>query len=262
MSALNIALTVIMSYFFIRGIFRGLVKEVVGILGLFVAFWAASAYWQLGSEQLKPLTDNDTYRGVLSYVIIYMVIYFLVGLLSLFVDKIVKLTITPLASSLAGALLGILKGGFLCLILLTATTAFLKPDNLFYEDSEAWKHIEPICASIKGWLPSKLKDLMEEKGPSFRGNLRSDPPPANQDSQRPAILPTPVDYNSLMRILEENSERISPAWREKLQSLSGPEALSPEDLKRFIREHPELFSAPSAGQASAPGLSWPRPAEQ
>ena len=49
MSALDIALTVILSYFLIRGVFRGLVKEVVGILGLAVAFWAASVYWLAGA---------------------------------------------------------------------------------------------------------------------------------------------------------------------------------------------------------------------
>ena len=170
MSALDIALTVILSYFLIRGIFRGLVKEVVGILGLFVAFWAASIYWSAGAEQLKVILDiSADRRGVLSFIIIFSIVYFLVGLMSIFIDKIVKLTITPLCSGLVGGALGVLKGSVLCVILLAAPTIFLKPDNVFYSDSVIWPNVYPWCVEVKTWFPDSLRKLMGQGEQVLRG---------------------------------------------------------------------------------------------
>ncbi|MDR0548272.1 MAG: CvpA family protein [Deltaproteobacteria bacterium] len=261
MSALDIALTVILAYFLIRGVFRGLVKEIVCVLGLFVAFWAASSYWSLGSEQLRPITDNPTYRGVLSFMIIYVVVYFLIGLISIFVDKIVKMTITPFVSGFLGAFLGVLKGLVLCAIILSATTAFVREDQGFYTDSTAWPFMKPICVRVKEWAPQTLKGLMTPQV-AARVN-RTDLAPLSGQTIAP-----PTDFQSLKKILNERGDLISAGWRDKFRDLSGPEALDPDDLKRFIREHPNLFKVnptprPTPAPPAAPiqpSPSWPSPA--
>ncbi|MDR2140676.1 MAG: CvpA family protein [Deltaproteobacteria bacterium] len=259
MSALDIALTVILAYFFIRGVFRGLVKEIVGILGLFVAFWAASSYWSIGSEQLTPLTDNSTFRGVLSFMIIYMVIYFLIGLISIFVDKIVKMTITPFVSGLFGAFLGALKGVILCGIILAATTAFVRPDQAFYTESTVWPIIQPLTTQVKAWIPTALRQLMSPREASRV--LRP-------ETALTQTVPAPTDFQSLKRILSDHGSLISQGWKEKFSNLTGPETLDPEDLKRFIRDHPNLFAVTPIPQPAPrpspvpPSPSWPSPAQE
>ncbi|MDR1084891.1 MAG: CvpA family protein [Deltaproteobacteria bacterium] len=265
MSALDIALTVILAYFFIRGIFRGLVKEVVGILGLFVAFSVASSYWPMGSEQLSPITDNPTYRGVLSFMAIYVVIYFLIGLISIFVDKIVKMTITPFVSGLVGAFLGLLKGVVLCAIILTATTAFVRSDQSFYQESAAWPKMAPLCDQVKEWVPSDLRQLMTPQAAAKAQSVARDTAPAKGQTLSP-----PGDFQSLKKILSDHSDLISSGWKEKFGNLTGPESLDPEDLKRFIRDHPNLFAVSltpqPAPQAVPPGVQvqpdWPQPATE
>ncbi|MDR1578476.1 MAG: CvpA family protein [Deltaproteobacteria bacterium] len=265
MSALDIALTVILSYFFIRGIFRGLVKEIVGVLGLFVAFWAASSYWSMGAAQLTPITDNPAYRAALSFMVIYVVIYFLIGLISIFVDKIVKMSITPFVSGLMGAFLGLAKGLILCSIILAATSAFVRRDQPFFQDSVAWPKIEPLCAQVKDWAPA-LSELMSSQANNRA--LRSEATP-----QKGQALTPPKDFQSLKRIYSEYGDLISSAWREKIRDYVGPENLDEEDLKRFIRDHPNLFatslapavpSAPPGSPANSNSLSpsptWPSPA--
>ncbi|MDR1545796.1 MAG: CvpA family protein [Deltaproteobacteria bacterium] len=270
MSALDIALSVILSYFFIRGIFRGLVKEIVGILGLFVAFWAASAYWRAGAEQLRPVIDNDIYRSVLSFVIIYLIIYFLIGLMSLFVDKIVKVTITPLCSGLTGGVLGVIKGAALSIVLLTAATAFIKPDMPFYTESAAWTKIAPLCEQVKTWVPETLRRLMNQRGPVVSGDLRGAQPPAAAvpparpspgrvaPGQGPAGAPAPpTDFASLKALVENFADRVSPAWRERVASLL-PEQVDSELLRQFVQDNRALF----VSVRTEPAPAWPRPAQE
>jgi membrane protein required for colicin V production len=273
MSALDIALTVILSYFFIRGIFRGLVKEIVGILGLFVAFWVAGVYWTAGAEQLKPVIDNEAYRSVLSFLVIYLIIYFLIGLLSLFVDKIVKVTITPLCSGLTGGALGLLKGAALSVILLTASTAFIRADMPFYTESVVWRGVSPFCEQVKTWIPESLRKLMGQRGPVAGGDLRvmrpapSTPAPATGAAPAPVGPPSavatpltpPTDYESLAALVEAHPDRVNPAWLERVRSAS-PAEVDAEFLTQFIRDNRVLFVSPRAEPEPSP--AWPSPARE
>jgi membrane protein required for colicin V production len=275
MSALDIAICVILAYFLIRGIFRGLVKEVVGILGLFVAFWAASAYWKAGADQLTPIIDSGTYRAVLSFVVIYLIVYFLIGLMSVFVDKIVKITITPLSSGLAGAGLGLFKGAALCVIVLAASTAFLKSDHTFYTDSWTWPKAEPLCQKVKEWMPESLRNLISSS-PILSGVVT--PPKSSSQPAAPAPAPAapnpaatgnsaPIDYQSLIKMVNDNPNLVNPAWFEKIKTLT-PDMFNADLVNTFIRENPNLFS--SFNQNPAPGSeapaqsqpSWPTPASE
>ena len=85
---LDIALLVILGYFVLRGVFLGVVKEVVSVLGLFVAFWVASVYWPMGDQHLKAIFDVPAQRGVTSFILIFAIVYFLLSIVSIFVDKL------------------------------------------------------------------------------------------------------------------------------------------------------------------------------
>ncbi|MDR2612260.1 MAG: CvpA family protein [Deltaproteobacteria bacterium] len=257
MNALDIALAVVLSYFLIRGIFRGLVKEVVGILGLFIAFWVASAYWRLGAEQLIPLTDRAAYRGVLSFAAIYLIVYFLVGILSVFVDKIVKLAITPLVSSAFGGVLGLFKGAALSAVVLTTVTGFLYTKDGFFTTSKAWTYARPVTEEIKTWIPENIKGFIDERQALVSGSLvprpspGSAPPRAPSPPQAPMGLQAPVDYPSLMDVIRQHPLEITSEWSEKADSLT-PQSVDSQTLRDFVRDHPNLFSA------AAP-RPWPQP---
>jgi membrane protein required for colicin V production len=268
MNALDIAITVILGYFLLRGVFRGLVKELVGILGLFIAFWVASAYWPLGAEQLTPITEKESYRGVLSFVIIYLVVYFLVGLISIFVDKIVKIAISPLVSSIFGGILGLLKGLILSLILLTLVTAFLFTSDSFFKESKVWSIFGGVSEEIKSFFPYQLKDHLGNRQKEARGSLSPNGDQGSQNRSLPNLgLNFPNDYAGLMDVKNKYENYIGSDWMSILNNLK-PETLTPEVLGRFIREHPSLFNPPSnpntEGQSSQgsfepPKALWPEP---
>ncbi|MDR1164669.1 MAG: CvpA family protein [Deltaproteobacteria bacterium] len=270
MNALDIAVIVVLTYFLIRGVFRGLVKEVVGVLGLFVAFWVASVYWEMGAAQLAPITEKDSYRGVLSFIIIYLIIYFLISLLSIFVDKVVKLAITPLISSVLGGALGLMKGAALTVILLTVVMGFLSVNEPFFQNSYAWERAASLTGEVRSWLPDRVGAFIADRQRAVGGSLRpapATPAPSPRAGDRPREpLTPPSDYRSLMNIVRDNPFEISPAWMGTIDSLDRPEALTPEMLAAFIREHPNLFNrAPATAPGAQPNAQpsappWGRPA--
>ncbi|MDR2385986.1 MAG: CvpA family protein [Deltaproteobacteria bacterium] len=275
MSALDIAICVTLIYFLIRGIFRGLVKEVVGILGLFVAFWAASVYWKAGADQLIPIIDSSTYRAVLSFLVIYLIVYFLIGLMSVFVDKIVKITITPLSSGLAGAGLGLFKGAALCVIVLAASTAFLSPKHTIYADSWSWPKAKPLCEKVKEWMPETLRSLISSS-PMLTGILNPPPDSKKPETAKPTTAPpsprsgglsAPIDFQSLVKMVNDNPNLVNPAWAERIKTIT-PDMFNADLVNTFIRENPNLFSNfnpnadSNAGAADQSQPRWPTPAQQ
>lgn len=271
---LDYALLVIMGYFFLRGLFRGVVKEIVAVLGIFVAFWVASLYWPLGEEHLKPIFDLPGQRGVISFFLIFVVVYFLTGIISIFFDKIVKMTISPVLSAIFGSVVGLTKGILFCAVLMTVPLTFLKPDEKFFTSSELWPHLQPLTNQAKAWMPEALQSIMKAKRalPTALGGGAGVP----ADTAATAISMDSVDWSTIKNLLATRPNDISPAWQDKLRNVSGPEALSKEDLKRFISDHPALFTRPapaapagtqpsaaadqSPGGGSAP--SWPQPATE
>lgn len=257
---LDYALLVIMGYFFLRGLFRGVVKEIVAVLGIFVAFWVASLYWPLGEEHLKPIFDLAGQRGVISFFIIFVVVYFFTGLISIFFDKIIKMTISPVLSAIFGSVVGLVKGILFCTVLMTVPLAFLKLDEKFFTSSELWPHLQPLTNQAKAWMPEALQALTKAKRslpPALGGEGASTE--AAKTPETPAISLDSVDWSAIKNLLNTRPNDISPAWQDKLRNISGPEGLSKDDLKRFISEHPSLFARPAP---VAPVGAQPTPADQ
>jgi hypothetical protein len=144
--------------------------------------------------------------------------------------------------------------------LLTATTSFLKPDNVFYADSVVWPTVSPWCVEVKSWFPESLRTLTAQGEQLLRGQVR--PPAADTRQGAPAANPrlqgglnsVPQDYAGLIALVRANPQLISQAWREKVESAS-PEQVDAEFLRRFISENRALFSgtAPAAPNQAAPG---------
>jgi|GEM_PF-891988 Uncharacterized membrane protein, required for colicin V production len=257
---LDYALLVIMGYFFLRGLFRGVVKEIVAVLGIFVAFWVASLYWPLGEEHLKPIFDQPGQRGVISFFIIFVVVYFFTGIISIFFDKIIKMTISPVLSAIFGSVVGLTKGILFCAVLMTVPLAFLKPDEKFFTSSELWPHLQPLTNQAKAWMPETLQAITKatKSLPPALGGER----PSASTGGTPAISLDSVDWNTIKNLLATRPNDISPAWQDKLRNISGPEGLSKEDLKRFISEHQSLFAQPAPVAPAGAQPTQPSPTDQ
>ncbi|MDR0882895.1 MAG: CvpA family protein [Candidatus Adiutrix sp.] len=258
---LDISLMVVLGYFLLRGLFRGVVKEVVAVLGIFIAFWGAGLYYPLAEEHLKVIFNIDGQRKIISFILVFMVVYFLISIISVFFDKIVKLAISPVISSLLGGVIGVLKGGLICGILLSGAETFLKPDDKFFTDSQIRPWIQPVTEQAKAWMSQELRAAITARRspalPKYQSESAGQPPAA-------PLSTATVDWPAIQKVLAARPEEISPAWREKLKNIGNAAAFTEEDKKRFISEHPNLFSsAPSAPpRQGAAAPSWPQPATE
>ena len=107
MNALDIGLVVLLAIGFAVGLGRGLVRIVIGILTLLVAFFLASRYQDQIAAVLTSRHVSETPARIGAYVLVFIATMMAGGLVAWVVGKILKLAMLSWADRLAGGALGI-----------------------------------------------------------------------------------------------------------------------------------------------------------
>jgi len=148
MNYLDIAILVIIAGFLLKGVFRGLLREVCSLLGLLVGGFLAFRYQgPLG----EVIMDASGWPGQLSLVLAFLALFLssvvFFGLLGYLLSRFVKLVFLGGMNRVAGAIFGIIQGVLLLAIVLFAVSLRPLP-----------KTIEPV------FLQSQLAPPLVELG--------------------------------------------------------------------------------------------------
>jgi membrane protein required for colicin V production len=135
MNFFDIIVIVILGYCFIRGIFRGLVKELSSIIGVFGGFYAAYTYYPDLAKPLSKWIANTGYLNILSFLIIFCVVFMLISILGIIINYLLKIVFLGWLDRISGAMFGAMKGILIVSVLLIALTAFLPKGTPVLKDS-------------------------------------------------------------------------------------------------------------------------------
>lgn len=112
-----------------RGLWLGMLRQVTGLLALYIGYFVASQHHDRLFPILRELSPNPTIVFLASYVILFIVAYVVVMLLGKMLGYVIQLTITSWFDSLLGGLVGFAKAVILVVLLHIVLGAFLAPDN-------------------------------------------------------------------------------------------------------------------------------------
>lgn len=112
-----------------RGLWLGFLKQVTGLLALYLAFIAAGRYHDRILPLLRDISSNPKVIFLVSYVLLFLATYVLVMLCGKALGFVLKLTITSWFDSLLGALVGFAKAAILIVLLHVILGTVLAPEN-------------------------------------------------------------------------------------------------------------------------------------
>jgi len=137
------------------GAWRGLVYEVLSVLGWAASFYAAQYFSPMVAEWLPLQSSNETIRYAAAFVLVFVAAVFAAGLLAFLLKKLIHaIGLRPIDRSM-GAAFGLVRG----LILLLAVAVVMDMTSL--KNSAKWQESTgaPILsAALKG-----LKPVLPEK---------------------------------------------------------------------------------------------------
>ena len=135
---------------------RGLVKEILSLVGWVVAFVVANAYGAQLAPLLPSMIPGEAVRLMVAFVALFIGVRILMGLLTMAVDALVKASGLSLADRGLGGLFGLARGIVIVLfaVILSGMTSI--PQQDFWKNALLSPMAETGARTIKPFLPAAL----------------------------------------------------------------------------------------------------------
>lgn len=135
---------------------RGLVKEILSLLGWVIAFVVANAYGARLGPMLPEIIPGDTVRLMVAFVALFLGVRILMGLLSLALGALIEASGLSLADRGLGGLFGLARGIVIVLAAVILCSMTSIPQQDFWKDALLSPLAETGARTVKPFLPAAL----------------------------------------------------------------------------------------------------------
>jgi len=157
MNPFDIVIVTIIGYCLIRGIFRGIIKELSSIIGVLGGFYAAYTYYMDVAKLLSRWISYTPFLNILSFMIIFCGIFLIISILGVLVKYMLRIAFLGLVDRICGAGFGIVKGGLIVSVLLIMLTAFLPKGSPVIKDSLLSPYVTKVSENMAKVVSKDMK---------------------------------------------------------------------------------------------------------
>jgi len=144
----DIIVVVILGYCVIRGIFRGLIKELFSLIGVFGGFYAAYTYYMVLAKPLSRWIANAGYLNIFSFLIIFCFVLIIISIMGIIIHYILNIAFLGWVDRICGAGFGTAKGILIASVLFITLTAFLPKGTPVIKDSLLSPHVALVSEKM------------------------------------------------------------------------------------------------------------------
>jgi len=154
MTGFDFAVMAILLVSLLFGLWRGLVYEVLSLMGWPVAF-VLSRLFAGNVAPMMPGTQ-ETMRVTLAYAVVFVAALIMWGVLAWLLSRVVKAVGLGWLDRVLGGLFGVLRGGLVMLALVWLAGMTAVPEQPFWRDAQTSKTAEDAALLTKVWLPDNI----------------------------------------------------------------------------------------------------------
>jgi membrane protein required for colicin V production len=159
----DIIVIVILGYCLIRGVFRGLIKELSSIIGVLGGFYAAFTYYALVAKPLSKWITNTGYLNILSFLILFCGVFIIISILGVIINYLLKIAFLSWLDRILGSVFGAMKGVLIVSVLFIALTAFLPKGTPVIKDSLLSPYVTLVSEKIAKVVSKDMKHAFSAK---------------------------------------------------------------------------------------------------
>lgn len=135
---------------------RGLVKEILSLLGWVVAFIVANAFGTQLAPMLPAVIPGEAGRLILAYVALFLGVRILMGLAAMAIGAVIAASGLSLADRGLGGLFGLARGIVIVLAVVILCGMTSIPKQAFWRDALLSPLAESGARTLKPFLPAAL----------------------------------------------------------------------------------------------------------
>lgn len=157
MNVFDLFVIVVIGYCLVRGIFRGLIKEVSAIVGVLAGFWIAYSYYPTVARPLGRWISDPAYLNILGFMILFCGVFILVSVVGVVIKYLLRVAFLGWLDRICGAAFGLFKGVLITAVVLMALTAFLPKGTGLIRDSLLAPQVTRLSENLARVTPRDLK---------------------------------------------------------------------------------------------------------
>ncbi|MGD9057408.1 MAG: CvpA family protein [Desulfobacterales bacterium] len=157
MNPFDIFIVIVLSYSIIRGLFRGLVKEVSSIIGVLGGFYAAYSYYPMVAKLLAGIIKDQSYLNILSFLIIFCGILIVISILGVVIKYLLNVAFLGWIDRICGVGFGLIKGVLIVTVIFIILTTFLSKGTPLIKNSILAPHVIWISEKMVGLVSDDMK---------------------------------------------------------------------------------------------------------
>jgi membrane protein required for colicin V production len=163
MNGLDWVLTGIGIFCIGRGLWRGAVSQVFGVLGILGGFLLASHYYQDTAIQLSHAFPSLTIAPAISFALLFLLAWFCIGAMGFWIAKVIHKSGLGFLDRTMGGAIGLGKALLLTVVLVSVLILFLPPQNDLLRQSTLRPFIQEAAGFVNMASPVNVQKLLEEK---------------------------------------------------------------------------------------------------
>ena len=163
MNLLDYVLIVILGYCLVRGIFRGLIKELSAIVGVLGGFYGAYSYYPRAARYLAHWLSNPGYLKIISFFIVFLTVFWAVSLVGVILKYLMNIAFLGWTDRICGSIFGVLKGLLIAVVLILVLTTFLPQNANIIRNSWGAHNLMQLSAYLVKVTPKEMKESFEVK---------------------------------------------------------------------------------------------------
>lgn len=161
MAAVDWIFLAVLALSLLIGAWRGLVFEVLSLLGWLVSFYVAQLFAPEISTRLPMTSVSEPVRYAAAFVLLFIVSVFAAGLLSVLVKKLIEaIGLRPVDRTL-GALFGLARGVILLLVTAVVMTMTTLHESGWWQESKGAPVLTAALHGLKPLLPEQFARYLE-----------------------------------------------------------------------------------------------------
>ncbi len=172
MNALDIIISIIGGFCLVRGFFRGIIKEMTSIVGVFAGFYAAYTYYPLLAGWLSRLIADKPYLNIISFFLTFTIIFLAVGLAGVILKQLLKTAVLGWADRILGATFAIAKAVLIVSVLMVALATFLPKNSPVMSNSVLAPHVSAISEFFIAVVPDDMKAKFSDNIKSLKASWK------------------------------------------------------------------------------------------
>lgn len=156
MTAFDLAVLAVVALSALLGWWRGLLYEAVSLLSWVAAYFVARLFAPDVVEYVPASVGTEPARMAVAFSILFALTLIVGGVLAWGMNKLVKAAEMQRLDGSLGAAFGLLRGGFLVLVLMLLAGMTSLPSTPVWRDALTSSALEEIAVQARGWLPDGL----------------------------------------------------------------------------------------------------------